>query len=127
MNKGTNEMADTRWEDNQALLEASVRSADRLVPALAEIVRNGSWREFVHPMRGLQRHSTFAGYCEDSLEWSVAAIEAALATTTRTEDAQIVREELAQGLGTFPTDDVKEAARVLVQHFSYPDLFRHLS
>ena len=47
---------DPRWTENQEVFRAASGSAGELIPALARIIESGSWREFQHPMHGLQRY-----------------------------------------------------------------------
>jgi hypothetical protein len=69
---------DPRWTENQEVSRAAFGSANELVPALERIIRTGNWREFEHPMHGLEHYETFGDYCRRFLELSPEAIEALL-------------------------------------------------
>lgn len=71
-------VVDPRWRENQEVFRAASGSADQLVPALEQIVESGHWREFEHPMRGLQRFERFSDYCSTFLRLDPKAVETLL-------------------------------------------------
>ena len=65
---------DPRWREVQQVHRGLSSGADEIVRALASILASGSWREFHHPMRGLQRYETFAEYCAEQQRLSASAV-----------------------------------------------------
>lgn len=94
--------SDPRWRENQKVAQAAMSSANELVPALAEIVRTGNWREFIHPMQGLKCYDTFTAYCDDFLGLTADAVEALLDGSMFKSDAIEVRKLIRQGIKPNP-------------------------
>lgn len=92
---------DPRWEENQRVYTAAMGSANELIPALDHIIDTGAWREFEHPMKGLQRYETFGQYCAEFLCIDVVAIEVMLDRTNFKAAAakvrKMIREDIAPG------------------------------
>ena len=91
-------VVDPRWTENQEVFRAASGSAGELIPALARIIESGSWREFQHPMHGLQRYETFAAYCDDFVGISALAVEAMLGRSSNRRAAMTVRELLREAI-----------------------------
>ena len=89
---------DPRWEANTKVSQAASGSANELVPALADIIKSGYWREFVHPMQGLKHYDRFADYCDDFLHLSPEAVEALLDRSNFEADALEVRRLIRVGI-----------------------------
>lgn len=89
---------DPRWEKVQRVHQAVSASAGDLVPALAEIIEDGAWREFVHPMDGLKRYERFAEFCSDTLRITAEAVEALLDRSSLKSTAEKVRRLLREDI-----------------------------
>lgn len=87
---------DPRWREQQEVARAASGSAGELIPALARVVKTGSWREFIHPTRGVQRYERFADYCEGFVRISPEAVRALLDRTGCREAARAVKEMLVE-------------------------------
>lgn len=121
---------DSRYFDN-ALLHRSIEdAANELVPALAMIISTGNWREFVHPMRGLQRFDTFQDYLTRFLKISADVVWNLLPYCEHRERADIVADRLwadeQPGLIDLPTDDVQSAVQMLQGIYSRQQLLAAL-
>lgn len=91
-------MIDPRWRENQEVLRAASGSANGLVPALEKIIESGNWREFEHPMRGVQRFDKFADYCLEFVELEPHAVEVLLEHSNFKAAAATVRRMLAEDI-----------------------------
>lgn len=91
-------MIDPRWRENQEVLRAASGSANGLVPALEKIIESGNWREFEHPMRGVQRFDRFADYCLEFIELEPHAVEVLLEHSNFKAAAATVRRMLAEDI-----------------------------
>lgn len=91
---------DPRWRENQEVSRAASGSANELIPALARIVESGNWREFLHPMRGLQHYERLADYCTGFLELRVEAVEALADYSNAKAAARTVRTALREAIPT---------------------------
>ena len=91
-------MIDPRWRENQEVLRAASGSANGLVPALEKIIESGNWREFEHPMRGVQRFDRFADYCLEFVELAPHAVEVLLEHSNFKAAAATVRRMLAEDI-----------------------------
>lgn len=89
-------VVDPRWRENQEVFRAASGSADQLVPALEQIVESGHWREFEHPMRGLQRFERFSDYCSTFLRLDPKAVETLLDASMFKAAADEVRRMLRE-------------------------------
>ncbi len=107
------------WVQNQSVVTALTKSANELIPALAEIIRSGSWWEFIHPMQGLKQYATFAEYCEDFLGLNA---EAVLQLIPYCDDKRAARAVDSMLTVDVPTDDVNEAVDILMDYFTPDEL-----
>jgi hypothetical protein len=89
---------DPRWEQNQEVFRAAMGSVNELIPALARIIDTGAWREFMHPMDGLQRFDSFVAYCQGFLELDPVAIEVMLDRTNFKAAAKTVRKMMREDI-----------------------------
>jgi hypothetical protein len=89
---------DPRWEKVQRVHQAVSASAGDLVPALADIIEDGAWREFLHPMDGLKRYDKFADFCSDTLRITAEAVEVMLDRSSLKSTAAKVRKMLRQDI-----------------------------
>jgi hypothetical protein len=89
---------DPRWEKVQRVHQAVSASAGDLVPALAEIIEDGAWREFVHPMDGLKQYDKFAEFCSDTLRITAEAVEVMLDRSSLKSTAAKVRKMLREDI-----------------------------
>jgi hypothetical protein len=87
-----------RWEVVQRAHQAAGGAADELIPALVEVIDTESWREFVHPMRGLQRYSTFGSFCAEQLGLAAQAVEVILDKSLFKADAAKVRKMIREDI-----------------------------
>ncbi len=90
--------SDPRWRENQVVARAVSGSANELVPALAQIIDTGHWREFVHPMQGVKFYESFSDYCREFLRLSPEAVEAVLDRSNAKAMAEKVRRLIREGV-----------------------------
>lgn len=104
---------DPRWEKVQRVHQAVSASAGDLVPALAEIIEDGAWREFVHPMDGFKHYDRFADFCSDTLRITAEAVEVLLDRSSLKSTAEKVRRLLREDIqpirrnGGLTTDELE--------------------
>jgi hypothetical protein len=91
-------VTDPRWRENQEVAQAASGSANELIPALSRIIDTGHWREFEHPMHGLQQFDRFTDYCSQFLELDPRAVELLLDRSNFKAAAEQVRRMLAEDI-----------------------------
>ena len=91
-------VADPRWKENQQVHRAASGSANELVPALAQIIESGNWREFIRPRGDIFTFETFADYCDGWLKISADAVMVLLDLTQHQRAAELVRKAIREGV-----------------------------
>jgi hypothetical protein len=89
---------DPRWKEIQKVHQAAALSINELVPALCRVIDSEAWREFVHPMRGVQRYETFGAFCTEVINIRPEAIEAMLAKAYAKDEAEKVRKMIREDI-----------------------------
>lgn len=89
---------DPRWKEIQKVHQAAAMSINELVPALCRVIDSEAWREFVHPMRGVQRYETFGAFCTEVINIRPEAIEAMLTKAYAKDEADKVRKMIREDI-----------------------------